>query len=87
MTFFLYLEQQTKQGPLLAATKMVPVPETLMSPDCPPTNAPTVQHKTNIHSNTSTPNNKVAAIKSNKGNIKTVSFILCNILTNENRLQ
>lgn len=44
-----------------------------MSPDCPPTNTPTVQHKvhqTNSHSNTSTPNNKVSAMKVNKGKNK-----------------
>lgn len=65
--------EQTKQGPLVSATKMVPVPENLMSPDCPPatTTTPAVHPKTNLHSNNSTPNNKNMAIKTHKGKVET----------------
>lgn len=64
-------DQHARQGsPLVAASKMVPVPEALMSPDCPPTNAVhqrSIQTPSNIHLNQSTPNQKVASIKATKG--------------------
>lgn len=61
-------DQQAKQcNPLASASKMVPVPESLMSPDCPPTN-----HA--VTSKTATPaNNKVSSIKSTKGLMMTSS--------------
>lgn len=71
---FLYLtDYQARQCPLVATSKIVPVPETLMSPDCPP---PNVGHQHVLHSTplatppkteTSMPNQKVSSIKSTKG--------------------
>lgn len=66
-------DQQARQGnPLVAASKMVPVPESLMSPDCPPLGVSSVHHRptSNIPTNTNTnasPNNKLMMLKSNKG--------------------
>lgn len=63
-------DQQARQSsPLVAATKMVPVPETLMSPDCPPPTGVTTVHQRAVNShNIATPNNKVASkLTSNKG--------------------
>ncbi|XP_055303021.1 centrosomal protein of 97 kDa [Sitodiplosis mosellana] len=60
-------DYQTRQCPLVATSKIVPVPETLMSPDCPPLN---VVHQSVIHSTPKTepslPNQKVSSIKSTK---------------------
>lgn len=65
--FVVCLERQG--NPLAAASKMVPVPESLMSPDCPPSNA---VHRTALSSNNSSvhssgysnlPNNKFAKSK------------------------
>lgn len=67
----LITDYQTRQCPLVATSKIVPVPETLMSPDCPP---PNVAHQSVVHSTPSQPktetfmpNQKVSAIKSTKG--------------------
>lgn len=70
-------DQQARQGsPLMAATKMVPVPESLMSPDCPPLGVNTVHQRSQVTSNIPTnantnasPNNKLTTLKSNKGMI------------------
>lgn len=73
-------DQQARQGsPLVAATKMVPVPESLMSPDCPPLGVSNVHQRTtsNIPTNTNSnalPNNKLTPLKSNKGIIRSLSF-------------
>lgn len=64
--FVSFLERQG--NPLAAASKMVPVPESLMSPDCPPSNT---VHRTALSSNNSVhssgysnlPNNKFAKSK------------------------
>lgn len=50
--------QVRQSNPLASASKMVPVPESLMSPDCPP-----VAHKTMP----AAANNKTAAVKATKG--------------------
>lgn len=70
-------DQHVRQSsPLVAASKMVPVPESLMSPDCPPLSVSTVQQRptSNIptHTNTS-PNNKLTPLKSNKGTLISLS--------------
>lgn len=73
-----FLERQG--NPLAAASKMVPVPESLMSPDCPPSNT---VHRTALTSNTSVhssgynnlPNNKFAKSKG-KSNEETLTEIL-----------
>lgn len=66
-------DQQARQScPLVAASKMVPVPESLMSPDCPPLGVSSVHQRstsnipTNANSNAS-PNNKLTSLKSNRG--------------------
>lgn len=64
--FVFYLERQG--NPLAAASKMVPVPESLMSPDCPPSNT---VHRTALSNNNAVhssgynnlPNNKFAKSK------------------------
>lgn len=65
--FVLKLDHQIRQGsPLMAASKMVPVPEALMSPDCPPIH---VVHQNVLHtsSTSSSQNHKVSSAKSTKG--------------------
>lgn len=53
-------DQQARQSnPLASASKMVPVPEFLMSPDCPPAS--------NVPQKTVPINNKISSIKSIKG--------------------
>lgn len=69
-------DQQARQGsPLVAASKMVPVPETLMSPDCPPTNVHhrVIQQPSNVHANQTLPHQKVSSIKASKGNFSKTS--------------
>lgn len=64
--FCFFLERQG--NPLAAASKMVPVPESLMSPDCPPSNT---VHRTALSNNNAVhssgynnlPNNKFAKSK------------------------
>lgn len=58
-------DQQARQAnPLASASKMVPVPESLMSPDCPPAaNVPPKAMSTSL----TAPNNKISALKSTKG--------------------
>lgn len=73
-------DQQARQGsPLVAATKMVPVPESLMSPDCPPLGVSNVHQRTtsSIPTNTNPnalPNNKLTPLKSNKGIFRSFSL-------------
>lgn len=67
---FLNVDYQTRQCPLVATSKIVPVPETLMSPDCPPTSVvQSVIHTTPAPAKTDStlPNQKVSSIKSTKG--------------------
>lgn len=61
------IDHQNRQGsPLVAASKMVPVPESLMSPDCPPLNS--VQSAIQLNSNPSSANSqKGSGTKSIKG--------------------
>lgn len=73
-----FLERQG--NPLAAASKMVPVPESLMSPDCPPSSA---VHRTALSSNNSSvhssgysnlPNNKFAKSKGSSVTQKLQTF-------------
>lgn len=63
------IDYQNRQSPLVATSKIVPVPETLMSPDCPPPNVVQgVIHTTTPKSTESMmPNQKVSSIKTTKG--------------------
>lgn len=66
---FVIVDYQTRQCPLVATSKIVPVPETLMSPDCPPSNVVQgVIHTTPPpKSESSVTNQKVSSIKATKG--------------------
>lgn len=68
------IDHQTRQGsPLVAASKMVPVPETLMSPDCPPVNS--VQSAIQSNSNPSLANiQRASGTKSIKGSYNAYQF-------------
>lgn len=80
MTIVVITDHPSKQSsPLMAASKMVPVPESLMSPDCPPSVNVTPGHP-KVLSNTSTPINRTLT-KPNKGNQVNLSNVRTACLT------
>lgn len=62
-------DYQQRQCPLVATSRIVPVPETLMSPDCPPPSVVQGVNHTTPPSKTESAltNQKVSSIKATKG--------------------